>query len=152
MVESIDKARFKPLPSGYRKLSAADVAQFRRDRMSVAWMPQQESGTRPSLPLPYELYATGSLSADAKSLGITMEAGKKVFGDKSAGSPFHVYSPGTFSGQANLRTRAYSVAAGKQVTDAWDIEGFENGIYRLCICGPNGFLREFAGSAEDPDD
>ena len=105
---------------------------------------------RSSLPLPYELYATGRLNADSKSLGITMAAEKKVFGDKSAGSPFHVYVPGTFRGQANLRTRAYSVAAGKQVTDTWDMEGFENGNYHLCICGPNGFLRELAGSAQDP--
>ena len=150
VVEGIHKARFKPLPTGYKKLSPSDLAEFRRDRQSVSWMPRQETGVRASLPLPYELYATGRLNADAKSLDITMEARKKVFGDKSAGSPFHVYVPGTFKSQANLRTRAYSVAAGKQVTDMWDLQGFENGIYHLCICGPNGFLRELAGSAEDP--
>jgi phospholipase C len=150
VVEGIHKALFKPLPTGYKKLSAAEIAEFRRDRFSVSWMPRQENGVRPSLPLPYELYAMGRLNANARSLEIKMEAGTKVFGDKSAGSPFHVYVPGTFRGQANLRTRAYSVAAGKRVTDTWDIEGFGNGIYHLCICGPNGFLRELAGSAQDP--
>jgi len=150
VVEGIHKAQFKPLPAGYKKLSAAEIAEFRRDRLSVSWMPRQENGVRPSLPLPYELYATGRLNADARSLGITLEAGRKVFGDKSAGSPFHVYVPGAFRSQTNLRTRAYSVAAGKRVTDTWDMEGFENGIYHLCMCGPNGFLRELAGSAEDP--
>ena len=150
VVEGIDKARFKPLPAGYKKLSPAEIAEFRRDRLSVSWMPRQENGVRPSLPLPYELYAAGRLNADGRSLEITMEAGKKVFGDKSAGSPFHVYVPGAFKGQANLRTRAYSVAAGKRLTDTWEMEGFENGIYHLCLCGPNGLLRELAGSAEDP--
>jgi phospholipase C len=150
VVEGIDKARYKPLPSGYKKLSPADIAEFHRDRFSVSWMPRQEHGVRPSLPLPYELYSTGGLNPDRRSLAITMEAGEKVFGNKSAGSPFHVYVPGAFKGQSNLRTRAYSVAAGKRVADTWDLEGFDNGNYHLCICGPNGFLRELAGNAEDP--
>jgi phospholipase C len=36
------------------------------------------------------------------------------------------------------------------VTDSWALEGFENGVYHLRVCGPNGFLREFQGSAGDP--
>ena len=150
VVEGIDKAKYKPLPSGYRKLSAADIAEFRRDRSSVSWMPRQETGVRPSLPLPYELYAAGRLNSEGKAIEITMEARKRVFGDKSAGSPFHVYAPGSFRGQSDSRTRTYSVGAGRQVTDMWDLEGFEDGVYHLCICGPNGFLRELAGNALDP--
>jgi phospholipase C len=37
--------------------------------------------------------------------------------------------------------------AGQKVTDSIPIE---SGAYRLCICGPNGFLRELAGGADDP--
>ena len=129
VIEGIHKAKFREMPSGYRKLSAADVAQYR------SFMPKQEAGTRRSLPLPYELYASGRMSADGKSLEISMEA------RKGAGSAFHVYAPGK-SG-----SRAYAMKTGQKVSDTIPIE---SGAYRICICGPNGFLRELAGGADDP--
>jgi phospholipase C len=61
-----------------------------------------------------------------------------------------VYTPGKYREQEKLRTRAYAVAAGQRLTDWWELEGFEKGVYHLRVCGPNGFLREFAGSAGDP--
>ena len=144
VLEAIHKAQFKQMPSGYRKLSAADVKQ------AATWMPKQEKGVRPSLPLPYELHASGGLSADRKSVEIRMEAKKEAFGAKASGSAFHVYTPGKFRKQTNLRTRAYAAEAGKSVTDTWALEGFESGVYHLRICGPNGFLRELIGNAGDP--
>ncbi len=138
VIEGIHKAKFKGLPSGYKKLTAPDIAAYRR------FMPQQEPGTRPSLPLPYRLNAKGSLSVDAKSVEITMESGS------AAGSAFHVYTPGKFRQSAELRTRAYAVEPGKRLSDSWALDGFDNGLYHLRICGPNGFLRELAGSADDP--
>jgi len=113
-------------------------------------MPQQEPGVRPSAALPYELAADGALSADGKRFEITLEARNSAFGAAALGAPFHVYTPGTYRRKAALRTRAYAVAAGDSLTDGWDLDGFVNGIYHLRICGPNGFLREFAGSADDP--
>ena len=113
-------------------------------------MPQQEKGTRPSLPLPYQLYATGRLSSDSRSLEIEMAAGNEMFAERAAGSAFHVYTPEKFRKRAELRTRAYAAAAGRKVTDTWALEGFADGIYDLRICGPNGFLRELMGSADDP--
>ena len=150
VLEGIHNARFKPMPAGYRKLSRGDIEQFRRDRFSAAWMPQQEPGVRRSLPLPYELYASGRISADRQSLEVLFEARAETFGARSAGSPFHVYTPGNFRNHLDLRTRAYAVEAGKRVADEWSLDGFDNGRYRLCVCGPNGFFREFAGSAADP--
>ena len=102
---------------------------------------QQEPGVRPSTALPYELAATGAVSADGKRFEISLESGHAV------GAPFHVYTPGTFRGDPKLRTRAYAVSAGDRLTDSWELAGFENGRYHLCVCGPNGFLREFAGHA-----
>jgi phospholipase C len=129
VIEGIHKAKFRGLPSGYRKFSAADIAQYRH------WMPKQEAGTRRSLPLPYELYASGRLSAERKSLEISMEA------RKAAGTAFHVYAPG------KPGSRAYAMKAGQKLTDTIPLEG---GAYRLRICGPNGFLRDLAGGADDP--
>ena len=150
VLERINKAQFKQLPSGYRRLSAPDVEQFRRDRFSTPWAPQQEKGVRTSSAIPYQLYASGKLSADNRQIEIEMEAKSEIFGAKSAGAPFHVYTPGKFRNSVYLRTRAYAVEAGKRVNDSWAIEGFENGVYHIRICGPNGFLRELIGSAKDP--
>jgi len=143
-LEQVHRAQFTRMPSGYRKLDAEDVKHFEDDRFKQAWMPQQEPGIRPSTALPYQLAATGALSADGKRFEIALESGG------SAGAPFHVYTPGKFRKEAKLRSRAYAVAAGDRLADAWDLDGFEKGHYHLRVCGPNGFLREFSGSASDP--
>ena len=134
-LEKIHKAQFRPLPGGFLREIAKDA---------------QEKGVRPSLPLPYELHAGGALAADRRSVEISMEAANRRFGRKSAGSAFHVYTPGLFRQRADLRTRAYAVEPGKRLTDTWPLDGFPDGVYRLAICGPNGFLRELTGSADDP--
>jgi len=149
-LEQIHRAQFTRLPSGYRKLSAEDVALLKEDSSKVSWMPQQEPGVRPSAALPYELAASGALSADGKRFELVLEARNSAFGKAAAGAPFHVYTPRKFRDQSKLRTRAYAVAAGDRLTDTWDLDGFEKRSYHLRVCGPNGFLREFAGNHEDP--
>jgi phospholipase C len=149
-LESVHQAQFQPMPSAHRKLSAADVEQFERNRGAAAWMPRQEPGIRPSSALPYELYAEGAITADGKLFEIALEARNQTFGEASAGSPFHVYAPGKFRDRMDLRTRAYAVAAGQRLTDTWEMAGFAGGVYHLRACGPNGFFREFAGSGDDP--
>ncbi len=125
VIEGIHKAQFKGLPTGFRKLSKQEA---------YGHLLKQESGVRPSMPLPYKLYAEGSLTADRKALEITMKAGEK------AGSGFHVYTPGK-SG-----TRAYAVEAGASLADLWTLDG----NYHVHVHGPNGFLRGFSGSTSDP--
>jgi phospholipase C len=139
----VHRAQFRRMPSGYRKLTTEDAP-------SVDWMPRQEPGVRPSVALPYELAASGSLSADGKAFAIVLEARNGLFGKKALGAPFHVYTPGKFRGGADLRTRAYAAAAGDTLTDSWELAGFGNAGYHLRVCGPNGFFREFAGLADDP--
>jgi phospholipase C len=140
-LEQVNGAQFKRMPSGFRKVVGEEVA---------AWKPRQEPGVRASTALPYELAASGALSADGKHFEIALEARNGMFGKAAAGAPFHVYTPGKFRNQLKLRTRAYAVAAGDRLTDSWEIAGFENRIYHLRVCGPNGYLREFAGDAGDP--
>jgi len=148
--EQVNLAQYTRMPSGYRKLSPQDIGQFEADRFKVAWMPRQEPGVRPCTALPYELAASGAISADGQRFELWLEAGNEIFGKAAAGAPFHVYTPGMFRDQVKLRTRAYAVAAGDRLTDSWELQGFENGTYHLRVCGPNGFLREFAGDAGDP--
>ena len=46
--------------------------------------------------------------------------------------------------------RSYAVRSGESLEDSWDVDAFEGGRYHLCVQVPNGFFREFRGSAADP--
>jgi phospholipase C len=139
--EQVYQAQFTPMPSGYRTVTREDIAQY---------LPRQERGVRPSSALPYELWAGGEVTADRQHFEIALEARTGMFGQASAGAPFHVYTPGKFRGETKRRARAYAVEAGSRITDRWALEGFDHGIYHLRICGPNGFFRELRGSVDDP--
>jgi phospholipase C len=143
-VESIHKAQFNELPSGFHALTPAEIAQANRTPASSR-LPRQEKGTRPSRALPYELYVDGKLTGN-KSYEIRFEARKDHFGESSAGSPFHVYSYGS-----SFSNRAYAVIAGDALTDTWAPETFGKDGYHFKVHGPNGFFREFKGSTDDPD-
>ena len=146
VLEDIHKAKFKGLPS-YRQLSPQEIVQFKRDRWATQFNPQQEKGVRRSCPLPYQLHVEGRVNKQTHTFDLTLEARDKVFGKKASGSPFHAYVPGN---NEESRTRAYTVTAGHALRDSWQLDSFEKGVYHLRIGGPNGFLREFAGTADDP--
>ena len=97
--EQVHRAQFTRMPSGYRKLTAGDIAELEQGRSKLAWMPQQEPGVRPSAALPYELAASGAISADGKRFEMVLEARNAIFGKAAAGAPFHVYTPGKFRGR-----------------------------------------------------
>jgi len=155
-VEGIHKAKFKKLPSDYQLLTAEQISQIKQNPHASPFMPRQEKGIKPSCALPYELYADGKLSADKKSFEIKFTAGNGFFSDAALGSPFNVYAPGKYlqlaDGQmGDVRTWAYAVKAGDTLSDTWPLGEFENSHYHLRVYGPNGFMREFAGDANDPE-
>ncbi|MGA0560568.1 phosphocholine-specific phospholipase C [Larkinella sp. VNQ87] len=154
-VETIHKAKFKELPSGYRKLTKAEIEQIKRSGVSSPLLPKQEKGVRASCALPYQLYADGKLNADKQSFDITFQAKNEVFEARSAGSPFVVYALDNYESEAekpvrNVQVRDYAVSAGDSLTDAWKLGDFENQTYQFRVHGPNGFFREFIGDANDP--
>jgi phospholipase C len=135
-LETVHRAQFQPMPAGYRAISAEEATR-------ETWKPRQEPGVRPSTALPYELYVDGKLSEDRARFDL-------VFTSLAAGAPFHAYTKGSYRKEPRLRTRAYAVAAGDSLHDSWALDGFENGVYDIHICGPNGFYRAFGGTADDP--
>ncbi|AMR34491.1 phospholipase C, phosphocholine-specific [Mucilaginibacter sp. PAMC 26640] len=153
--ESIHKAQFKKLPT-FPQLNDADISLIKNTRHASPHMPQQEKGIKPSSALAYELYADGKLSEDKKSFVISFKAGDKAFGKASLGSPFNVYAPGKHVAfhdpqqMEAVRTWSYALTAGDSLTDEWRLTDFENGQYHLRAYGPNGFYREYKGSAADP--
>ncbi len=128
-----------------------EIERYKRDPRSVSWMPQQEPGIRPARALPYELCAEGRLSSDGRSVELTLSARKDRFGERAAGSPFHVYAPGRYLHNGVLnRTRSYAVEPGQSLQDSWQLAGFSRHRYHLRVCGPNGFLVEMSGDRHDP--
>ena len=138
------------MPSGYRKLSAADIEQFARDRAAAPLDAAAGAGHSSIVRAALRASCGGRDQRGRQAFEIALEARNETFGEASAGAPFHVYTPGKFRGRIELRTRAYAVAAGQRLTDTWEIAGFEGGVYHLRVCGPNGFFREFAGTENDP--
>ncbi|MCX2481114.1 phospholipase C, phosphocholine-specific [Pedobacter sp. MC2016-15] len=155
-LESIHKAKFKQLPEGFKLLTTEEIAQINLNPEDSAVMPKQEKGIRPSCALPYQLYADGMLSADKKSFDITFDNQNVVFGAGTAGAPFNVYAPGKYRSldhpdvMDDLRTWAYGLKAGDQLSDSWPLADFDGGLYHLRVYGPNGFYREFTGDKNDP--
>jgi phospholipase C len=147
-IEGIHKTQFKQLPSNYKKLTAEETAAINKAPWASPLMPQQEKGIRNACALPYELYADCKMTADQKVVEITLRAGK-IFGDRSAGSPFHIYAPGKYQ-QQDFQNRAYAVIAGQGLKDKWQLNDFENNTYHLQVYGPNGFFRAFSGNQQDP--
>src|SRR5690606_29153 len=85
---------------------------------------------------------------------ISMKAENQLFGKNSAGAPFTVYSPGPYQDQnnkiENCRNWSFCSKVGDEINYEWPISAFENSKYHLNLHGPNGFYREFKGSAHDP--
>jgi phospholipase C len=149
----INRAQYRPVPKNFRRRGPDELREPER----YGDFPRQEPGVRPSCALPYELSVDGGLGGDREAVRIRFRAGNRRFGARSAGAPFHVYSsakmrtagggPPAFEAG---RTWDYAVAAGSEVEDTWHLADFEGGAYALRVHGPNGFFREFRGSAEDP--
>jgi phospholipase C len=149
-LESVHKAKFKQLPADYKVLTAAEITQVNRDPAASPLMPRQEAGTREACALPYELYADGELDKERKVFRVQFSAGKTVFGEQAAGSPFNVYAFTGREGKEALQNRHYAVTAGGNITSDWSLTSFEKGKYHIRVYGPNGFFREFAGNTAEP--
>ncbi|HEY4337832.1 MAG TPA: phospholipase C, phosphocholine-specific [Puia sp.] len=141
-LESIHKAKFRPLPNDFKALTPEEIAAYQHHPKTSPYRVQQEPGTRPSCALPYSFNANGRLSADRKQFEILFANPDKLFGARTAGAPFNVYAPAD-----GARNWAYTVKAGDSLSDAWPLA---DGRYHLRVYGPNGFFREFRGGAGDP--
>jgi len=150
ILTTIHKAQFKEVPANFKALNAGEIGKINASPTGSPFLPKQEPGTRPSVALPYELYVDGMLSADKSSFAVSMRAGNKVFGQKSAGAPFIIYALNPYEGEV-LRVWNYAVKAGDTLTESFKLAGFENGKYHLRVYGPNGYFREFAGNAQEAE-
>ncbi len=148
-VVSIEKARDKEIPSGYRKLTKEQIKQINHSPRHSELVPHQEEGISPACALPYELYADGSLGVDGKSYEIRLRAGNEMHGTKAAGAPFNVYLRNTKNAsgmQREMMASTYAVKAGDTLTRQYPLALFGDSGYAIEVHGPNGFYRSFSGS------
>jgi len=128
-------AAFPTLPdnSDYAAQEAQQRTLPRADPPPTAQPLYQETGTRYSRALPYELHASARVGDDGRVTLIFSNTGK-------VGAVFHVYD----KNHLDLIPRRYTVEAGKMLEDAWDVPA--GGDYDLWVYSTNGFVRTFAGN------
>ncbi|QRQ99838.1 phosphocholine-specific phospholipase C [Dyadobacter sandarakinus] len=148
-IEGIHQAQFRQAPDNFRPLTAGEVLEISKDPRRSPVFPKQEAGVRPACALPYELYSNLHFDKAANRVKLSFKAGNAVFGRRSGGSPFRVYALIPYR-QETLRSWNYTVAAGDELHDDWEINDFENKAYHLRVYGPNGFYREFTGDLTNP--
>lgn len=144
-IEKIHRVQFKKTPSNFRPLMVEEMKEINAGN-SKNQLPQQEKGVRPSSALPYAPEVNGRMGNEGQ-FEIDFHVSKKLFGDKTAGSPFIVYTH-LLNPADNKPPRNYAVTAGDNLHDQWDISSFDQGHYHLSVQGPNGFFREFKGASK----
>jgi phospholipase C len=148
-VVSIQQARYKEVPSNYKKLTSEQIAEINRNQTSSDLMSHQEKGIRPACSLPYELYAEGKLSADRTKFELHLKAGNEIYGKRAAGAPFNVYLRNTKGDAApGMMVATYAVKPGDTLFEEFPLSLFADGRYSIDVHGPNGFYRSFTGEAQ----
>lgn len=152
-IQQINEARYMPLPGAVNALAANEIAAIQSDFSKTKNFFKQEKGTKPAMPLPYELSADGNIDAEKNTMTFTFEASKTLFKEKAAGSPFLLYSyhPYENTGGKKIMNRnwSFAVAAGEQLQYDIALDGLEAGRYHFALLGPNGFYRELKGNSKE---
>ncbi|MBS1801123.1 MAG: phospholipase C, phosphocholine-specific [Acidobacteria bacterium] len=154
VLKTIQMAKYKELPSNFKKLSREEIAQVNADTKGSTLLSRQEKGIRPSNALPYELYADGGVASGNFELHLT--AANTVHGARSAGSPFNVYLRNVrldsgakkYAGDnSDMFVATYTVKAGDTLHQAFPMNLFASNKYEIEVVGPNGFYRCFRGDS-----
>jgi phospholipase C len=95
----------------------------------------QETGTRPSRSLPYEIHTSARVASAGSITLLFSNTGQQ-------GVVFHVYD----KLHLDAIPRRYTVEAGKSLNDVWSPTALDAGNYDLWVYAPNGFVRRFAGN------
>jgi phospholipase C len=147
-VIGIEQARYKEIPSNYRKLEAHQIKDINENLQRSSFTSHQEPGTRSACALPYELYAEGGLTPDGTHYALRLTAGGAVHGNKSAGAPFNVYLRNLNKAAAGaFQAATYAVKAGDTLRPEFPLSLFAGSLYSIEVYAPNGFYRAFSGSA-----
>lgn len=142
----VRKAKNNAKP-GTNLLSPGQIEEVKNDVRNSTLLPKQEEGIRPGNGLLYQLYAEAGLDKSKNHVAIALAAGNEIYGQTCWGAAFNVYW-----GFDDKEPRSYVAKAGEDmITDFFNFSDFDDNVYHLIVHGPNGFSREFSGTAQDPD-
>jgi phospholipase C len=102
---------------------------------AVQTMPQQEPGTRPARPLPYEIYTHSRIESTGRVWIDFINAGK-------AGMAFYAFN----GNDPQTPPRRYTISTGNTLSDYWPLA---EGKYNLSLYGPNGYHSQFLGTVPE---
>jgi phospholipase C len=142
----IEEAKYKEIPSAYKKLNAKQIEEINHDAAHSGLMPHQEEGIRPACALPYELYADGNVGEDGSHYELRLHAGNQVHGAMSTGVPFNVYLrnvKGAGLAAGGMMAATHAVNPGDTLTRQIPLSLFAGGGASIEVVGPNGFYRWF---------
>jgi phospholipase C len=105
---------------------------------AVQSVPKQEPGIRRARPLPYELDAVATVSADGLSITFANQG--------AAGAVFHTRA--TAGPSAGMQAKMFTVEAGHRLGATFVASGTAG--YDVEVHGPNGFYRRFASGTTIP--
>jgi len=149
-VVSIEQARYKEIPSNYKKLSPDEIDDVNGNLRRSQFTAHQEPGTKPACALPYELYAEGNLTTDGARFELRLTAGNRIHGEKAAGAPFNVYLRNLNEVPAGFRAATYALKAGETLKPQFPVSLFGDAGYSVEVHAPNGFYRSFTGMSGYP--
>lgn len=146
VINSIQQAKSKPAQANPKPLSIEEFnlinSKFPFEVGKSSQAPHQEPGVRLACAIPYQAAVNSSRQGEKISLNFSAKWCK-------VGMPFNAYTKSKFKNEAG-KTWAFAVVAGEELTYDWNISDFADGIYDLCIDGPNGFYRHFYGDQQAP--
>lgn len=146
-VVSIEKARYKEVPSNYRKLEPDQIDDINRNLQRSLFTSHQEPGVRTACALPYELYVEGDVSSDGTSFELRLTAANKIHEANSAGAPFNVYLRNLQdNANSGFRAATFAVKAGDTLHRQYPLSLFVDSKYLIEVYAPNGFYRSFSGN------
>jgi phospholipase C len=151
-IKTIYNASFKDIPDNFKALSGTEIEQINTNPSLSIWMPKQESGTKPSNALAYQLEVDGRMDLGSGQVSIRFHASREFFGKKSLGAPFQVYARNFSVKEAiqPVHVWDFAVKAGDEFQYDWEINDFYQKTYDLEVYGPNGFYRRLSGKHSDP--
>ncbi|MBY0535190.1 MAG: phospholipase C, phosphocholine-specific [Chitinophagaceae bacterium] len=147
-MQSIFNAQFKKVPDGYQTIETTELINKTAVELK-SYLPEQEKGVKPANALKYEMIADAWYDNSNNELILSLGSGTDLFGKESLGVPFTAYAKNSFRNEARYN-RSYAVRSGDTIRDRWMLAGFPNEQYQVELLGPDGFYREFEGSAADP--
>ena len=147
-VAGISRARNKDLPGNFQLLEPQTLEAIKTGQIDpTSLLPQQEPGTKPACPLPYDIAVNAMIDDQGNDVTLRFELEGNLPKNKVVGVPFQVISRRSYGeNEESGRVWNFAVRQKEVLEYHWPLDQFAGGPSHLEVHGPNGFYREFQGN------